>query len=134
MTAEDAPLIALYGIFLFDVLLIALMAMWMAKSISKGSLKRNQMVGIRTRATLASDEAWAEGHKASIPHMNAVARIGIAGVLLSLLSLLIRPGDGSLTAVHCAIPIVAFSAQIIILVWGSVVGHRRAKEVVKQEN
>ena len=57
MTAEEVPLIALYGIFLFDVLLIALMAMWMAKSISKGSLERNQMIGIRTRATLASDEA-----------------------------------------------------------------------------
>ena len=135
MTAKEArPLFILYCVFLFDALLISLMAMWMVKAIGKGSLERNPMIGIRTRATLASDEAWAEAHKASLPHMNAVVRTGIAGALLSLVSLLVRPGGGSLTFLHCVVPIAACALQVIILVWGAVVGHRRAKEVVKQEN
>ncbi|OFT24013.1 SdpI family protein [Arthrobacter sp. HMSC08H08] len=127
-------MVVLYGVFLFDALLVSLMAMWVVKSIGKGSLERNPMIGIRTRATLASDEAWAEAHKASLPHMNAVVRIGNAGALLSLVSLLIRPGGSSLTFLHCVVAIAACALQVIILVWGAVVGHRRAKEVVKQEN
>ena len=127
------PLI-LFVFFLIDALLISLLTMWMVKAISNGSLERNQMVGIRTKATLASDGAWDVAHKAAIPYMNAVAIIGFAGATLALLSLLMRPADGSLTGIHYAIPTVALALQVVILIWGSVVGHRRAKEVVKQEN
>ncbi|MEL7156237.1 MAG: SdpI family protein [Actinomycetota bacterium] len=34
---------------------------------SRGILGRNHLVGIRTRTTLASDEAWAAGHRAGGP-------------------------------------------------------------------
>lgn len=101
----------------------------MAKATNRGSLERNQLIGIRTKATLASDGAWDVAHKAAIPYMNAVAIIGFAGAALALLSLLMRPADGSLTGIHYAIPTVALALQVVILIWGSVIGNRHAKDV-----
>ncbi|WP_035754421.1 SdpI family protein [Pseudoglutamicibacter albus] len=119
----------LFVFFLIDALLISLLAVWMARATSKGSLERNQLIGIRTKATLASDGAWDVAHKAAIPYMNAAAIIGFAGAALALLSLLMRPADGSLTGIHYAIPTVALALQVVILIWGSVIGNRRAKDV-----
>ncbi|OLT39952.1 hypothetical protein BJF85_06185 [Saccharomonospora sp. CUA-673] len=43
---------------------------WTARASAKpGALPRNHTIGIRTRATQASDEAWEAGHEASIPMM-----------------------------------------------------------------
>lgn len=68
----------------------------MAKAANEGSLERNQLIGIRTKATFASDEVWDVAHKA---------------------------------AIHYSIPTVALALQVVILIWGSVIGHRRTKDV-----
>ncbi|OFT23957.1 SdpI family protein [Arthrobacter sp. HMSC08H08] len=86
----------LFVFFLIDASLISLLAVWMAKAANEGSLERNQLIGIRTKATFASDEVWDVAHKA---------------------------------AIHYSIPTVALALQVVILIWGSVIGHRRAKDV-----
>lgn len=58
----------LFVFFLIDASLISLLAVWMVKAANEGSLERNQLIGIRTKATLASDEAWDVAHKAAIPY------------------------------------------------------------------
>lgn len=58
----------LFVFFLIDAPLISLLAVWMVKAANEGSLERNQLIGIQTKATLASDEAWDVAHKAAIPY------------------------------------------------------------------
>ncbi len=58
----------LFVFFLIDASLISLLAVWMVKAANEGSLERNQLIGIRTKATLASDGAWDVAHKAAIPY------------------------------------------------------------------
>ncbi|MGW1145326.1 hypothetical protein ACWD6I_09765 [Streptomyces sp. NPDC002454] len=43
-----------------------------------GGVGRNSAVGIRTRATTASDPAWAAGHAAAVPMLTATCRTGYA--------------------------------------------------------
>ncbi|MDK6275899.1 SdpI family protein [Pseudoglutamicibacter cumminsii] len=58
----------LFVFFLIDASLISLLAVWMVKAANEGSLERNQLIGIQTKATLASNEAWDVAHKAAIPY------------------------------------------------------------------
>lgn len=58
----------LFVFFLIDASLISLLVVWMVKAANEGSLERNQLIGIQTKATLASNEAWDVAHKAAIPY------------------------------------------------------------------
>lgn len=51
---------------------------------SGGRVDRNSAVGIRTRATQASDSAWAAGHLAAGPWLLATALTGYAAGLLAI--------------------------------------------------
>ncbi|HLS24819.1 MAG TPA: SdpI family protein [Beutenbergiaceae bacterium] len=42
-----------------------LLLLWTARAAAHGRLPRNRLAGIRTRATMASDEAWLIGHQAA---------------------------------------------------------------------
>jgi uncharacterized membrane protein len=44
-----------------------------------GKIRRNRIVGVRTRATLASDEAWRKGHRAAVLPMSLTGGIAILG-------------------------------------------------------
>ena len=65
-----------FGLFLLAAVLGAV-----ARFIGAGQLGRNQTIGIRTRATMASDEAWTRGHEAALPWMRAAATGGLAAGL-----------------------------------------------------
>ncbi|GAB3044192.1 SdpI family protein [Sediminivirga luteola] len=41
--------------------------LWIAEAAANGRLRRNQLAGIRTAATLASDEAWLAAHRRARP-------------------------------------------------------------------
>lgn len=53
-----------------------------------GRIARNQLVGIRTRRTLSSDDAWASGHSAAMPWTRrtawATALVGLVTVALAV--------------------------------------------------
>ncbi len=49
--------------------------------LTRGELDRNSALGIRTRATKASDEAWHDGHRAAGPWLRASMIAGYAFAL-----------------------------------------------------
>lgn len=52
---------------------LMVVAIGMAILISRGSLSRNRAIGIRTKHTLRSDEAWRAAHEAGLPYLIAIA-------------------------------------------------------------
>lgn len=50
----------------------------------RGGLTRNLAIGIRTRHTLASDEAWASGQASARPYATAIALIAVAHMIALL--------------------------------------------------
>ncbi|OLT54478.1 SdpI family protein [Cellulosimicrobium sp. CUA-896] len=110
----------LADLVLLPVLLAAgLVLVWCARAAADGRLGRNQVAGIRTAATLASDEAWRAAHRRARPLSEGAGWVlAAAGPVLLLV-----PGD-SLSAV------VAGAAALIALgltVAGAVVGSRAAR-------
>ncbi|WPF65228.1 MULTISPECIES: SdpI family protein [unclassified Corynebacterium] len=52
-------------------------------AIERGDLPRQSLVGLRTRATQASDEAWEAGHRAALPALRASIASGYVTLALS---------------------------------------------------
>ncbi|MGO1496697.1 SdpI family protein [Agrococcus casei] len=90
------------------LLIASFVVLWVGRLGSQGALKRNRLVGIRTRQTLASDAAWAAGHRAGA-RKTAVGAVGsIVGSSVAVLS-------GLLPLVGVAEHIAMVSAATFIL-------------------
>jgi hypothetical protein len=108
---------------LFTLALVLLVVAGMARS---GSLARNGAVGIRTRSTTASDQAWVAGHRAAYGALRATGWLSLGfGALSLLLSVLVHGA--------AAMPIVLGTAGLgyAALVAGLVVSTRRANRAAR---
>ena len=101
-TATD-PMPIEVAVFLGLLLIVTAGILWyVGVRSTSGTLSRNHLVGIRTYATLESDEAWDAAHRAGGPWLK-VAAVGpaLAGIVV-----LLRPNNG-----------VGLAATLIGLAW-----------------
>lgn len=90
-------------------------------------LTRNRAVGIRTKATLASDAAWSSAHKAAA---SWVLSAGILSTLMGLgaLTLTVSAGeDGLAPGVAPVYASLAFLFIIVLVLIATVVANRAAR-------
>jgi hypothetical protein len=68
--------------------IVGAVVLWViAARAASGSLGPNRWAGLRTRATLASPEAWVAGNRAARPGIQTAAVIlGVTGVLVGVLA------------------------------------------------
>jgi uncharacterized membrane protein len=75
-------------IVLFVVLVSAgVLVIWVAQVAASGRLRRNHNIGIRTRATMASDEAWLAAHIRAERPTVFCGLVSVAGGVFALLPL-----------------------------------------------
>lgn len=97
----------------------------MSRVIKSESFGRNRALGIRTRATLASDAAWARGHTASAPWIlsSAIAAAAFGVAVMSLGFLGVEPSNVAVVVLTLGGFAVVFACLII----GTSVANRAAK-------
>jgi len=110
------------GLLLIGILLIA-----MSTAMKGDGLTRNRAVGIRTRATMASDDAWQQGHQAAAPW---VLSAGIFGVVMSVAAFTMTwaIGDGMSGVTSGVFVCVAFGALIALILVSTRVANRAARQ------
>lgn len=84
----------------------------------RGDLARNKMVGIRTPATMASDEAWHVAHRLAGPWMIA----GSLGAIVPGAVLLFRPTNGTATATI----MIGLAVMVALVIAGGGIGSMAA--------
>lgn len=90
----------------------------MARRGIDGRLQRNRLAGIRTSATLASDEAWHEGQRVGGP----LTMAGGVLMMVTAVPLLFRPSEN--VAGGTILVGVCVATGLVIL--GGIKGHRAA--------
>ncbi|ACV06072.1 hypothetical protein Ksed_10270 [Kytococcus sedentarius DSM 20547] len=96
----------------------------MCRSAAEGKVMRNSAVGLRTRATMASDHAWEVGHRAALPVTRgaawAVPLLAVAALALAL----VRGLDGFTEAA-----VLATGGLVgVLTVLAGVMAHRAARQ------
>lgn len=108
------------------LLLIALLVGTLDTTVRRGALTRNTSLGIRTSATLASDAAWAAGHRAASPYTRAAAIASAVLAVALLAAAFVVPAD--LTAVPVlAVVLTSYGITVGLLFAGTRVANRAAR-------
>lgn len=102
------------------------------RSVIAGALSRNGAMGIRTKATKSSDEAWERGHRAALPWLLAtVATAGLPAVAAVALAIVSGIADGEASSVTgiggITFAVVSYINLMTFGVIGAVVADRAAK-------
>jgi hypothetical protein len=74
--------------------------LWLARRARQQTLARNHWIGIRTTATLASDDAWRRGHAAA----STPILVGGAGLVVAAVAAVVAGEDNAVVAamIGCA--------------------------------
>ena len=105
-----------------------------ARATSRRHLGVNQLVGIRTPATMRSPASWFAGHDAAQPWMRASVWIRAehgAELTLLLLVLIWAMGRDS-RSIEAAITVLGLGVVLLaaaVLLWGTLSAHRAARAV-----
>lgn len=94
---------------------------WTARAAAAGRLERNYWAGIRTRTTLASDDAWLAAHRAA----RAPVEAGGWGAVAAGVVVLFMPADP-----EAAIPLTVIAGAVVMLA-GVLVGAWRGVRAAK---
>lgn len=82
---------------------------------SGGHLERNCALGIRTKATKASDSAWLAGHRAAGPWLQAATLTGYGAAVVSLGSSLVLLTVREQSAVPLVVALTGCVAVVVLL-------------------
>lgn len=123
------------GFALTGLVLVAagMLFLWMSRRSEDGRLQRNQVAGVRTRLTLASDEAWYPAQRAAAPRIRLAgwgaiigggfaALVGVAGLGVEVSAALFLSG--------------VFASTVWLLSWtiaAGVRGERAARAAVEAQ-
>ncbi|MGB2556453.1 MULTISPECIES: SdpI family protein [Cellulosimicrobium] len=98
-----------------------LLLVWCARATASGRIGRNQVAGIRTATTLASDDAWRTAHRTARPLSEAAG-----WVLVAAAPVLLLVDD----AAGLVVVLVATGLALALTVGGLVVGTRAVRREV----
>ena len=101
------------------------LVLWMARAAASGRLRRNQIAGIRTASTLASDAAWLAAHRRAKGPTLAAGWCAIASAVPAALPV---PIEAVLISVLVgSVAVLAFTLR------GAAVGGQAAREAHRAE-
>ncbi|WP_458681635.1 SdpI family protein [Prescottella equi] len=120
---DSSELLGLTASLTFSTLICAVVAWLMPRMVGD---EPNPVVGIRTKATMSSPEAWQLAHQAAQPFLHRTVRTIVAGLCIQVVIGFVAGFDSVLSAVAAVVVcIAAFS----VLIFAGLKGNAAAKSM-----
>jgi hypothetical protein len=107
---------------LLAVVFLPAVCLLVTRQAAGGLISRNAAVGIRTRHTQASDEAWISAHSAALPPLRMMRLVAGLGMMMAVGGQVLIGGQAG--------PLIAFAAliaQIVVLFRATVAANHAAR-------
>ncbi|MDF2991737.1 MAG: putative integral rane protein [Microbacterium sp.] len=112
------------------MLAVTALSFWTARRAAAGTLRRNNMIGIRTATTRASDDAWIAAHHAGAADLRRAGFGAAVTAVVPWAALLVPPSAQE--PVIAVTGLVGVAMLIAFSVRAGVVGQRAARAVVER--
>ncbi|TSD49072.1 SdpI family protein [Rhodococcus sp. KBS0724] len=86
----------------------------------------NSVMGIRTKATMSSPEAWQRSHQAARPGLRRATWVALAGIAVQVV---VGSTVGVGTAASAAVAVVVFAAVTALILAAALTGNKVAREI-----
>lgn len=114
--------------FMGGLLIVSLTMMGLSLPMKAGQLSRNSLVGIKTKHTLSSDQAWQKGHTAAAPLVLRAARVGFFALFCAVILCLVQQ-----FSIAFALTGLGYAVTISLLLWSTRVANVAAQEASSEE-
>ena len=109
---------------LFVLVLLSGVCISMTRQAADGQMGRNGLVGIRTRHTQGSDEAWTAGHAAALPLLRPMWPAAAVGVVAAVTVQVLAGGPAG-----SAVAAAALFTEVAVVIRASAAANRAARSV-----
>lgn len=113
---------------LFGVVLIPAAVLPLTRQAAVGQVEPNDVMGIRTRHTRASPEAWVAGHAAALPRLQKSVPVALTTVVASILAQLIAGGASGMV-----VALTGFMIETAVLISAVGPANRAAKAAIEAQ-
>ena len=121
MESDFVTLLPLFS----EIATVAVAAIIATRSAATGNLTRNSSIGIRTRHTQASDDAWRAGHSAALPLMKLTGWIAIVVVVSAIMA-----GIAFDTTWSISIGLFGLILEVAVVFWATARANRAARAAI----
>ena len=110
------------------LVLAALLALLVTKRAARGDVPLNSAVGIRTRTTTASQQAWVVAHRAALPWVTGAASASVASAGLAVVTVLGASAGRQIGQLPAEVVLfLGYGALVVLLVAATSAGHRAVR-------
>ncbi|CAM5251071.1 hypothetical protein GCM10010329_07730 [Streptomyces spiroverticillatus] len=106
-------------VFGVGLLVLGAAVQYVKRLVGEDGFGRNAAIGIRTRATMASDEAWRRGHAAAVPLLRATYLTAYGAGAVSLATGVVLLAADTRSAAALVVPLCGLVAVLGLLIAAS---------------
>jgi type III secretory pathway component EscU len=102
---------------------------FVTRSASRGDIEANAAIGIRTRLTRSSQQAWETAHRAALPYATAACLHAVATAVLSVTAVVLADTVGSSSTAPGVVLAAGYAGFLGVMVLATRAGNRAVRDL-----
>ncbi|GAA2911236.1 hypothetical protein GCM10020221_03740 [Streptomyces thioluteus] len=121
-------------VFGVGLIMLGVVMHYVKNQVASGSIQRNSVIGIRTKATMSSDSAWEAGHAAASPMLTVTYLTAYAvGAITLAIGLALMLSDAENPAV-IIVPLIGIGAVLALLTAAAIKANSAARAADRENS
>lgn len=100
------------------------------RQASQGAIDANSAIGIRTRTTKSSQEAWEIAHRAALPWVLVAALVSVATAVISVTTLVLANTVGSSEVAPVVVMVAGYVGLLVLMSIATSAANRQVRRSI----